>query len=79
MKEKLNGLYVITDDKLTPLVTLQESVTQAIRGGANIVQLRDKTSSDETIEKTSLMLQDLCRNFGILFVINDKIDIAIKL
>lgn len=79
MKETLNGLYVITDDKLTPLETLGKSVTKAINGGANIVQLRDKISSDETIEKTSLMLQELCRASGVLFVINDKIDIAIKL
>lgn len=79
MNQKLSGLYVITDDNLTPLVTIVDSVKKALSGGARIVQLRDKTSNDETIEKTALSLQDLCREFGALFVLNDKIDIAIKL
>ncbi len=78
-KEKLHGLYVITDDALTPLDGIKESVTKAINGGAKIVQLRDNTSSDETIEQTANMLQALCRKHSVLFVLNDKIDIAIKL
>jgi thiamine-phosphate pyrophosphorylase len=79
MNQKLNGLYVITDNKLTPLDTIVDSVTKALTGGAKIVQLRDKISDDTTIEKTALKLQALCREFGALFVLNDKIDIAIKL
>lgn len=79
MNQKLNGLYVITDDKLTPLDTIVDSITKALVGGARIIQLRDKISDDATIEKTALKLQALCREFGALFVLNDKIDIAIKL
>jgi len=79
MNKKLSGLYVITDDKLTPLVTIVDSVKKALSGGARVVQLRDKTSNDDAIEKTALSLQALCREFGALFILNDKIDIAIKL
>lgn len=79
MNKNLSGLYVITDDKLTPLVAIVDSVKKALAGGARVIQLRDKTSSDDTIEKTALQLQALCREFGALFVLNDKIDIAIKL
>jgi len=39
---KLKGLYVISDDVLTPDETLLDQVEQALLGGASIVQLRDK-------------------------------------
>lgn len=72
-------MYIITDDKLTPLETLLESVTKTINGGSAIIQPRDKTGSDETIEKTSLMLQKIMPYiWSFVCLKNDKIDIAIK-
>ncbi|HHS92869.1 MAG TPA: thiamine phosphate synthase, partial [Campylobacterales bacterium] len=76
--ERLEGLYVITDDKLTPKDKLLEMVEASLKGGASIVQLRDKSSSDEEIKATSLALQKLCHYYDALFVLNDKIDIAIE-
>ena len=78
-KGKLKGLYVITDDTLTPNKTLLAQVEEALKGGATIVQLRDKTSNDEQIEKKSIELQNLCKEYDALFVLNDKFEIAIKL
>jgi thiamine-phosphate pyrophosphorylase len=78
-QRKLRGLYVITDDTLTPDEILYIQVEDAIKGGATIVQLRDKKSSDEQIEKKAIRLQQLCRKNNVLFVLNDKIDLAIKL
>lgn len=78
-QRKLKGLYVITDDTLTPDDTLYIQVEDAIKGGATIVQLRDKKSSDEKIEKKAIRLQKLCKKHNVLFVLNDKIDLAIKL
>lgn len=79
MKNRLNGLYVITDDTLTPSDKIFESVEQALQGGAKIVQLRDKTNDTSTAEDVSLRLQELCHKYDALFVLNDKIEIAIKL
>jgi len=76
--QSLKGLYVITDDTLTPINTLNQNVEKALRGGAKIIQLRDKMSDDKTIAKTAIMLQRLCEEFGALFVLNDKIDLAVK-
>jgi len=76
--ERLEGLYVITDDKLTPKDKLLTMVEASLKGGASIVQLRDKSSSDEEIKATSLALQKLCHYYDALFVLNDKIDIAIE-
>jgi len=77
--EKLKGLYVITDDTLTPLPTLLQQTKEALAGGAKIVQFRDKTNSDEVVKKTALKLQELCRGYDALFVLNDKITMAVEL
>jgi len=74
----LKGLYLITDDLLTPRSTLLEQVTQALEGGAKIVQLRDKKSTLEEIEQMAVKLQKLTQKYGALFVLNDKVDLAIK-
>ncbi len=42
MNEKLKGLYVITDEYLTPTNTMFKQVESSLKGGAKIVQLRDK-------------------------------------
>jgi thiamine-phosphate pyrophosphorylase len=78
-QDQLKGLYVITDDTLTPEETLFEQVKLALQGGAKIVQLRDKHNNDETIKQKVLYLQNLCDQYGALFVLNDKIELAIKL
>jgi thiamine-phosphate pyrophosphorylase len=79
MQDRLRGLYVITDDSLTPLKSVEKYVKMALVGGAKIVQLRDKISCDEVIEKTALKLQELCESHGALFVLNDRVELAIKL
>ncbi|MEA1920082.1 MAG: thiamine phosphate synthase [Campylobacterota bacterium] len=79
VKNRLHGCYVITDDTLTPNETLLEQVEQALLGGASIVQLRDKKNSDEVIREKIKSVQKLCKNYNALFVLNDKIDLAIEL
>jgi len=76
---KLNGLYVITDDKLTPDDTLFFQVEKSLQGGASLIQLRDKISDDETIKQKAIKLQELCRKYNATFILNDKIDIAIEI
>jgi len=49
MKKKLTGLYVITDKKLIKRDKFVETVEKSIKGGARIVQLREKGSSHDEI------------------------------
>lgn len=79
MSVKLNGLYVITDDDLTPDEVVFAQVEKSLKGGASIVQLRDKKNSESVIEVKAQTLQKLCKEYGALFVLNDKIELAIKL
>lgn len=78
-KDALKGLYVITDDHLTPSSTLIKQVIAALEGGAKIVQLRDKTSSLDEIQTTAIYLDDLCKTYNAIFVLNDKVELAIEL
>lgn len=76
---KLQGLYVITDDLLTPNTSLIEQVTDSLRGGAKIVQLRDKVSSLDEIKQKAIELENLCKEYNAIFVLNDKVELAIEL
>ncbi|MCH9813854.1 MAG: thiamine phosphate synthase [Epsilonproteobacteria bacterium] len=72
----LRGLYVITDETLTPFETMVEQVSAAISGGATIVQFRYKGEINEDILITLRQLQQECREHNILFIINDHQKLA---
>lgn len=79
MQNSLEGLYVITDDNLTPSDSIIEQVEQSLKGGTKIVQLRDKKSSIQDIKEKALTLEKLCSKHNALFVLNDKVELAIEL
>lgn len=78
--EKLKGLYAITDEKLTPYKDglIFEKVEKALKGGAKVLQLRDKTNEDNFIFPYAIVLRKLCKNYGALFIINDRVELAKK-
>ncbi len=70
----LQGLYVITDGSTGD--TLFHKVEQALRGGASIVQYRDKTTDTQHREQEASVLQALCREHNALFIVNDDVELA---
>lgn len=70
----LPGLYAITDG---PRPDLIEAVTQAILGGARIVQYRDKTSDRARRVLEAGALRELCRDHDIPLIINDDVALAL--
>lgn len=79
--KKLKGLYGITDEKLTPYRDnlILEKVEKALRGGAQIIQLRDKTHPDDFLISYGRLLKELCKSYGGIFIINDRVELAKKL
>ena len=75
---KLSGLYVITDERLTPYKEDQilKKVEKALKGGARIVQLRDKSNPDEFLIPYAKALKELCHEYGAVFIINDRVELA---
>ncbi|MEA1079684.1 thiamine phosphate synthase [Marinobacter qingdaonensis] len=73
------GLYAITDSKLTPPESLIASVEAALRGGAVLVQYREKSAPmAERLRQASALL-GICREAGVPLLINDDVDLAIRI
>lgn len=53
-----------------------EVAEAAIRGGADLIQWRDKASSDQEFLKTAQALRDLTKRLQVIFVVNDRVDVA---
>ena len=52
-------------------------VSAALRGGVDIVQLRDKTAGDDTIVSVGRRYRRLCHAAGALLIVNDRPDLAL--
>ena len=70
------GLYAITDTALLTDGVLVERVEQAIRGGATLIQYRDKQLSPAQRQRQAAALARLCGNRGIPLIINDDVMLA---
>ncbi|MBL4571412.1 MAG: thiamine phosphate synthase [Alcanivorax sp.] len=67
----IQGLYAITDPALIPDRQLLPAAEAALRGGARLLQYRDKTATPEQRRQRAAQLQALCRQHGALFLVND--------
>ena len=69
--------YFITNRKLSRKPVI-DTVKDAIRGGARIVQYREKDLPMPDIIKQAYEIAELCRREGVLFIVNDYVDIAVS-
>jgi thiamine-phosphate pyrophosphorylase len=70
------GLYAITDTALLPGERLPGQVEQAIRGGATLIQYRDKQLPAPERRRQATSLAQLCARYGIPLIINDDVELA---
>ena len=77
-KEKMR-LYAITDRHWLNGRSLREVVKESLDGGVTFLQLRDKNSDDETFLQEAAELQELCRDYKVPLIINDNVEIALKM
>lgn len=68
-------LYVLVSEKLCRRPWL-EVVEQAIDGGADCIQLREKELEGGELLKRARTLVELCRRRGVISIINDRADVA---
>ena len=71
------GLYAITRDTDEPIITLLQTVDQAIQGGARVIQYRSKKHSHTMTEVMELL--NLCRAHKIPLIINDDVELALAM
>ena len=71
-------LYAVTDRAWPGRETLRQQVEDALKGGVTCVQLREKELDDAAFLQEAMELSALCRSYGVPFIINDNVDIAIQ-
>jgi thiamine-phosphate pyrophosphorylase len=76
-KNRLKGLYAITDSILMPDDEQLIAQTElAILGGARIIQYRDKTTDQTKRLRQAAKLAELCHQHEALLLINDDMSLA---
>lgn len=71
------SVYVITDRRLIGSRPLEEVVAAAIRGGASVIQLREKEATTREMIDLARRLLAVTRTAGVPLIINDRVDVAL--
>lgn len=69
-------LYLVISEKDCKERDLCEVAEQAILGGVDIIQLREKNSPIESFVKKAIQLKEITDKYEIPLIINDNIDVA---
>lgn len=77
--EKDLVLYAVTDRHWLNGESLYAQVEKVLKGGATFLQLREKNLDEDSFLKEAVEIQKLCRQYHVPFVINDNVDIALKM
>lgn len=79
MKRPLRGLYAITDSQLLSDGRLLPYVEAALKGGARLLQYRDKSQDEARRLREAQALAELCRRYDAELIINDDAALAARL
>jgi thiamine-phosphate pyrophosphorylase len=75
----IRGLYALIDTTWLAPDRLTEAAAACVRGGARMLQYRDKSASlSERAERGRAIFQ-VCRQLGAVFIVNDDVELAFEL
>ena len=60
----------------TASISYSDSARIALEGGCRWVQLRMKDASSEELKATAMQVQELCRQYGATFIIDDHVELV---
>ena len=69
-------LYLITDSDILKGRDFYHCIEEALKGGVTMLQLREKEADGKEFLEKAMNLRELTRKYGVKFIINDRIDIA---
>ncbi len=73
---RLRGLYLITAPAASDEARWLAGVAAALRGGASIVQYRDKEADPPARTRRAQALRRLCAAHGVALIVNDDVELA---
>ena len=71
-------LYAVTDRHWLNGRRLADDVRAAVRGGASMVQLREKELPHDEFKAEVMEIKALCRELGVPFIVNDDAALAVE-
>jgi len=72
------GVYAITDEQLLPENLFRQKIRQALEGGVQIIQYRDKSTDATKRLQQATLLRHLCQQYRALLIINDDIELCLS-
>lgn len=72
-------VYAVTDRHWTGKKNLLQQTEEALEGGTTFVQIREKELNEEDFEAEAKELQHLCKKYNVPFVVNDNVELAIRI
>lgn len=72
----IRGLYAITPETLDD-IELFDKVSAVLRGGAQVIQYRDKTNDAQTQLRRARRLRMLCLEYNALLIVNDSVPLCL--
>ncbi|MBE6885232.1 MAG: thiamine phosphate synthase [Ruminococcaceae bacterium] len=76
--ENMLLLYAVTDRAWVGKQTLLEQIEDALKGGATIVQLREKKLDEDSFIEEAIQVRELCYKYNVPLIINDNVEVALK-
>ncbi len=73
----MQGLYLVTDRKLSLGRPLAEVVLQAVQGGVAMVQLREKDIATRLFIEEAEHIKQVLAPYDVPLLINDRVDVAL--
>tara|TARA_B100000809_G_scaffold85509_1_gene83954 strand:+ start:847 stop:1491 length:645 start_codon:yes stop_codon:yes gene_type:complete len=71
------SLMYVTDDSITDDTAFFKILEDALKGGASIIQLREKSCNTLSFYNRALKVRVLCYAYRVPLIINDRVDIAL--
>jgi len=72
-------LYLVTDEKLCLGRNLADVISEAVKGGVNIIQLRKKNINTRNFIEKAEQIKKLLTPLNIPLIINDRVDVALAI
>jgi thiamine-phosphate pyrophosphorylase len=79
MKNIDTTLYFITDSTSVPEERFLSTVEAACKGGATLIQLREKNKSTREYMDLALATHEITKRYGVPLIIDDRVDVALAI
>jgi len=71
--------YIVTNADIAPGRNHIEGAREALLGGVDVIQFREKKMDTGEMIRVCATIQALCRQHGAVFIVNDRVDVALAM